>query len=83
MNATAERCGARTFDGVDYRRCTRPASSARDGMAVCKQHARLARVTWAGAQAEAVVSPVVAPDRRWWLEGWRPPDPPKRRARGA
>ena len=45
MTAPA-RCEAETFDGSDRRRCTRPASAARDGHETCKQHARLARVTW-------------------------------------
>jgi hypothetical protein len=36
-----ERCGAQAFDGLTRRRCKRPASYRRDGLAICKQHARL------------------------------------------
>ena len=37
-------CIAETFDGLEIRRCTRPAAFLRDGMACCHQHARLDRV---------------------------------------
>jgi hypothetical protein len=37
-------CEAETFDGRVRRQCTRPASQDRDGLRVCKQHARLDRV---------------------------------------
>ena len=42
------RCGAETFDGIELRRCTRPASQIRDGLLVCRQHERLDFVSWAG-----------------------------------
>jgi hypothetical protein len=42
------RCGAETFDGIEARRCTRPASQVRDGLLVCRQHERLDFVSWAG-----------------------------------
>lgn len=35
-------CRAETFDGTHHRQCTRPASFTRDGLEVCRQHARLA-----------------------------------------
>jgi hypothetical protein len=37
-------CRAETFDGIERRRCTRPASFSRDGIEVCRQHARLPRI---------------------------------------
>jgi hypothetical protein len=37
-------CHAETFDGTYRRQCTRPASFTRDGLPVCRQHARLARI---------------------------------------
>lgn len=39
-----DRCGAEVFDGTEPRQCSRPASSERDGIRVCKQHAKLARL---------------------------------------
>jgi hypothetical protein len=41
------RCQAETYDGIEARRCTRPASEDRDGHRACKQHAKLALVRWA------------------------------------
>ena len=40
--AKGERCGATAFDGLELKRCRRPASFRRDGTPVCKQHSRLA-----------------------------------------
>jgi hypothetical protein len=37
-------CRAETFDGRERRRCTRPASFLRDGLACCAQHSRLDNV---------------------------------------
>lgn len=37
-------CEAETFDGVDRRRCSRPARWLRDDFAVCHQHGRLEHV---------------------------------------
>lgn len=37
-------CRAETFDGAYRRQCTRPASFLRDGLEVCRQHARLERI---------------------------------------
>jgi hypothetical protein len=34
-------CRAETFDGIEPKRCTRPASFLRDGLAVCIQHGHL------------------------------------------
>lgn len=39
--AKGERCGAGTFDGLDRKQCRRPASFRREGLPVCRQHARL------------------------------------------
>jgi hypothetical protein len=39
-----DRCGAETFDGTDARQCTRTASSERDGLPVCWQHAKLTTI---------------------------------------
>jgi hypothetical protein len=41
------RCQAETFDGIEARRCTRPASQDRGGHRVCRQHAKLALVRFA------------------------------------
>lgn len=42
-------CHAETFDGTYRRQCTRPATFLRDGVEVCRQHARLARINqWPG-----------------------------------
>jgi hypothetical protein len=38
------RCRAETFDGIDPKRCSRPASLLRDGLAVCIQHGHLDRI---------------------------------------
>jgi hypothetical protein len=38
------KCRAETFDGIEPKRCTRPASFLRDGLAVCIQHGHLDRV---------------------------------------
>jgi hypothetical protein len=49
MATATARCGAETFDGIERRQCTRPASADRSGLPVCRQHARLERVTaWNG-----------------------------------
>lgn len=37
-------CRAETFDGIDRKRCTRPASFLRDGLAVCRQHGHLEHI---------------------------------------
>ena len=36
-----KRCKAGTFDGTERRQCTRPASAERDGIPVCRQHAKV------------------------------------------
>ena len=53
------RCAAQTFDGIEPRQCTRPASGDRDGLAVCRQHAKLDRVTaWNPSRRLAPVAPL-------------------------
>ena len=53
------RCAAQTFDGIEPRQCTRPASADRDGLAVCRQHAKLDHVTaWNPRRRLAPVTPL-------------------------
>jgi hypothetical protein len=44
LSADAGYCRAETFDGIEPKRCTRPASLLRDGLAVCIQHGYLDHV---------------------------------------
>jgi hypothetical protein len=50
-----KRCKAGTFDGTERRQCTRPASAERDGIPVCRQHAKvpILRDRWAPRVDEA------------------------------
>lgn len=58
-------CGALTFDGLDRRRCKRPASYRRDGLTICKQHARLPLVmTFVETSGPASRPPRTAADGR-------------------
>jgi hypothetical protein len=45
---TGTRCKAQAFDGTEPRQCTRPASAERDGIPVCRQHARVAMQPYTG-----------------------------------
>jgi hypothetical protein len=55
MATTTDRCGADTFDGSEHRRCSRPASALRDELPVCRQHARLARVSaWSAYRRDGI-----------------------------
>jgi hypothetical protein len=44
LPADSGKCRAETFDGIEPKRCTRPASLLRDGLAVCIQHGHLDRI---------------------------------------
>lgn len=61
MTTTTAQCMAETFDGIDYRRCSRPASSEREGMPVCRQHATLTHIRTVGRSLIAPVDSAAEP----------------------
>ena len=57
-------CEAYTFDGIESKRCTRPASVDRDGHRACAQHGRLSRVSWVYLALRGDAEP--PRHRPWW-----------------